>query len=169
MSHEGELVVEDSGPATGDLVQQIQTSTTAAIAATTLLPADNTIPLQTEGDEILTLAITPTSATNRLFITFNLQSGITSLGAARIGAMALFQDATANAIAATFVEKNPAAGFGDSKAQNFTHSMIAGTTAPTTFKVRVGPSVVGATINVNSATQFAGTIQTNLIIKEIEV
>ena len=49
-------------------VQVVNTQTGAVDTGTTAMPCDDTIPQNTEGDEFMTLAITPTSATNKLKI-----------------------------------------------------------------------------------------------------
>ncbi len=63
-----------------------------------VIPYDDTIPQITEGLEIMTVTITPTNATNRLRLEFNGSFGISSAGSVSV---ALFQDATAGALAAS--------------------------------------------------------------------
>ena len=52
----------------GILIQQVASVTTSFATHTTVMPADDTIPQNTEGAEILTRAITPTNASNILEI-----------------------------------------------------------------------------------------------------
>lgn len=124
---------------TGVVVQVASATFSAVATGTTLLPYDDTIPQNTEGDQYMTLAITPKSATNRLVIESNVQishSAVTNLSAA------LFQDSTANAIAAGEVTED---------AVVFVRNIplfldkVAGTTSSTTFKVRAGGSSAGTT------------------------
>lgn len=129
-------------------VVQIQkaTSTTAA-TTTSRIPNDNTIPQNTEGAEYLTLAITPTSSTNRLLIEFNGYG----IGAANVS-LALFQDTTANALAAISASGGSVQG-----AMALRHEMAAGTTSATTFKIRFGRSGTSGT-----ATMLGDTSGVNL-------
>src|SRR3990167_11416304 len=81
----------------GSTVQVVNTQTGAVATGTTVLPNDDTIPQNTEGDEYMTLAITPTNASNKLRIEVVVQCSGSLLA---LAAMALFQDSTANALAA---------------------------------------------------------------------
>jgi len=54
--------------AAGFVVQMVSTQTGALQTDTTTIPADDTIPQNTEGFEVMTLAITLKSATNKLEI-----------------------------------------------------------------------------------------------------
>lgn len=149
---------------TGDIVQRVTTVTGAVATGTTLIPGDNTIPQNTEGDQYMTLAITPTSAANYLDIevVWNGTSSVSS----HIG-VALFQDSTANALAATYVAVS-----GGGFAQNacFKYRMTAGTTSATTFKVRAGGNTAGTvTFNgVGGAQIFGGVMASSITITEIK-
>ena len=113
----------------GVLVQVKHASIATLVSGNTQTPNDNTIPQKTEGFEVLTLAITPTSATNRLFIIASVPVTSNSMAAWVIH---LHQDDTAGALAAL-------AKGGSDFGTVLTHEMAAGTTSETTFKVRVGP------------------------------
>jgi hypothetical protein len=82
----------------GKVLQHVHASVSSVLTGTTVMNADDTIPQNTEGNEVITLAITPTSATSRLLITANI------FHSAEISAYnmitALFQDTTADALAA---------------------------------------------------------------------
>ena len=144
-------------------VIQVATSATGALATgTTTIPFDDTIPQITEGTEFMTLAITPSSATNTLIIQVTLQIGGT---AADWTTVALFQDSTANALAAT--TSNLTANYGSP--QTFTYKMTAGTTSSTTFRVRAGAGSAG-TVTVNgsaSARKFGGVLASTMTIYEV--
>jgi hypothetical protein len=128
------------------------------------MPIDDTIPQNTEGDQYMSLAITPKSAASTLVIEVVFNYSESSPDAVTA---ALFQDSTANALAA-------AAGYvpsiGDVPNQiNFTHVMTAGTTSSTTFKVRAGPNSVG-TVTFNglaSARKLGGVMASSIVIREI--
>ena len=145
------------------MVQYVYTSLTTHQTNNTTIPFDDTIPQNTEGTEVLTLAITPTKATVLLKIEYVT---IVDFGAYQGFTVGLFQDTTANALCATCIT-NGAQGC------TFTipliYNMVAGTTSATTFKIRVGSSS-GNTWNLNSATLgtriFGGVAGTTLSITE---
>ena len=142
------------------LVQTVYTSTAAKVTCATVLPYDDTIPQKTEGDEVLTLSITPKSATNILQIIFcGLQSFVTNNQYALQAA--LFQDDTDNALAAVGAETFNNAGY-------LNHLMLAGTTSATTFKIRCGGDPGDLQINATNAGAlfFNGVASTVLIIRE---
>ena len=72
------------------LVQVVNTQTGAVATGTTVLPNDNTIPQNDEGNEFMTLAITPTHASNKLLIQVTIILA-SSVNGSRVGAP-LFQD-----------------------------------------------------------------------------
>ena len=91
----------DALPASGAVVQVLntQTGTIQYFGSAIVIPNDDTIPQKTEGDEVMTLAITPTSATNKLkieIVAFFAHSNSETCAA-------LFQDATANSLACSLV------------------------------------------------------------------
>jgi len=153
-----------AAPSWGTAIAQVVNYQTGAVATgTTNLPHDDTIPQNTEGDEYMTLAITPKATTNKLKIEVVFQG---TLNINEMMSIALFQDTTANAIAA--VSKNirlaacPAV-------VTFTHYMSAGTTSATTFKVRAGGQA-GATLTFNGLAGgriFGGVGASSITITEI--
>lgn len=52
----------------GDTVQVAYAETAANTVLSTVIPADNTIPQVTEGTQVLSASITPTSASNFLLV-----------------------------------------------------------------------------------------------------
>lgn len=133
-------------------VQRVEaTPVTALTTCTTDIPFDTSTPQNTEGDQVITVTITPKSTTNRLVIEFSAQQ-VSANGAGFI-VWALFQDSTANALA------SGASQTGTSLTPiNLRHEMAAGTTSATTFKIRVGPEVSGTIttvyLNAYSGTQY---------------
>ena len=146
-------------------IVQVATSATGAVATgTTTIPFDDTIPQITEGTEFMTLAITPKSATNILIIQVTLQIGFNGGDWTTV---ALFQDSTANALAATTT--NLIANFGNP--QTFSYKMTSGTTSSTTFRVRAGAGSSG-TVTINgsaSARKFGGVMASTMTIYEVAV
>lgn len=147
----------------GGVVQVVNTQTGAVATGTTLIPVDDTIPQSTEGDQYMTLAITPKATTNKLKIDVVFIASSTATG--DFITAALFQDSTANALAAAF-ERNDTAG---GKTITFTHWMTAGTTSATTFKVRGGSNASGTTtFNGNGGNRrFGGVAASSITITEI--
>lgn len=152
----------------GSIVQIVNTQTGAVATGTTTIPKDDTIPQNTEGDQYMTLAITPTSATNKLKIDvcINVCGGNT----AAFMVAALFQDATANALASAFSVATPSTANLPSTIY-FTHYMTSGTTSATTFKVRAGIEQAGTTTfnGASSARLYGGVLASSITITEIKV
>lgn len=149
--------------AAGAVLQVANFQTGAMATGTTIIPLDDTIPQNTEGTEFMSLAFTPESATSKLKIDVVFHGG-TSIAARMI--MALFQDSTANALAAVqlFVDSTSGGGV-----LSMTHWMTAGTTSATTFKVRAGPNAA-ATMTFNGsigARLFGGVAASSITITEI--
>ena len=147
----------------GTVLQVVNYQTGAVATGTTTIPLDDTIPQNTEGTEFMTLAITPKSATSKLIIQVILQVTV-SITSWSYGA--LFQDSTANAIAAGL-------GFTDADTSGssvvFTHYMTSGTTSATTFKVRAGPNNA-STMTFNGqagARRFGGVLASSITITEV--
>lgn len=145
------------------VVQMVNTQTGAVNTGTTIMPYDDTIPEKTEGDEYMTLAITPKSATNKLKI------DIVFIGASSVVVnliVALFQDDTTNAIAAASHSEDQT---NRPITIKFTHYMTTGTTSETTFKVRAGPAG-SATVTFNGSSAgriFGGVMASSITITEI--
>jgi hypothetical protein len=150
----------------GQIVQVVNTQTGAVATGTTVIPSDDTIPQNTEGDEYMTLAITPTNASNILLIEVVISGAHTAAGGAHI--TALFQDSTSNALASTLTTQASASGV---SCTSFIHKMTAGTTSSTTFKVRAGPnSAVTYTFNGSAGSRLlGGVIPSSITITEIKV
>lgn len=146
-------------------VIQVQRSQSGAVATgTTVTPSDDTIPQNTEGDQYMSVSITPTSAINRLHVS-TLAHCANSAGGYTI-TLALHQDSTANALAAQQIGDDTA-----SRPQSIylTHHMTAGTTSATTFKVRLGGSGAGTTTFNGSAGArlLGGVLASSISVEEV--
>ena len=150
----------------GSLIQSVATVTGAVATGSTTVPLDDTIPQNTEGDEYMTRAITPTSASNVLEIEVHWM-GASTAGATAFMIAGLFQDTTANALAAAWA---PTGASGQAIDIHFIHRMTAGTTSATTFKVRAGANGAGdTTFNGRvSGRQFGGVMASSIVIREIK-
>jgi hypothetical protein len=149
--------------AAGKVVQQVNTQTGAVATGTTTIPQDDTIPQNTEGDEYMTLAITPESASNILFIQVDV---LLSNNNANALSACLFQDATANALSSTIDFQGTATGV---SLLSFNFTMTAGTTSATTFKVRAGASGAGTTTFNGSVGNrlHGGVLSSSITITEL--
>ena len=163
----GSLTITNTGAVPGAVVQYVNTSFSTIKDCTTIIPLDNPIPQNTEGDEVLTLTITPKSATNKLVINFTTFGSVTMNVVAQF---ALFQDATANALAATAEwNSNLTEILGTS---DLSYTMVAGTVAATTFKVRCGPHVGASHVYLNGTSAgvlYGGVAASGMEIWEIQV
>jgi hypothetical protein len=144
---------------TGDIVQRVHNAVSAYATGSTVIPLDDTIPQITEGDQYMTQAITPTSAINKLRIAYH---GWYNLPNAHTSIIALFQDATANAIASVSAYGvNPIIG-------SLVHIMTAGSTSTTTFSIRIGGTLDSVQFNGwNGGRMFGGVSNNTLEIEEI--
>jgi hypothetical protein len=156
-----------AAPAGGGKVKGVANTQTGTVATgTTIMPFDNTIPQNTEGDQYLSLAYTPTSASNKLQIDIFVFG---SLSANALLGMALFQDSTANALAGNIAYS--VGGPTETYILSLRHTMTAGTTSSTTFKVRIGPSdpATFTFAGRSGVGVFGGVASCSLTVTEYEV
>lgn len=145
------------------ILQAPQTNQTGAVATgSTVIPLDDTIPQSGEGDQYMTQAITPVSATSLLkvevVINMAANSNITLTAA-------LFRDATASSVAAANTSVTTGAQI---TSISFVYFVVSGSLATTTFKVRAGPSS-GTTVTFNGlggGRSFGGVMMSSLTITE---
>jgi hypothetical protein len=150
-------------------IQQIQyQEVTATSSGTTQMPCDDTIPQNTEGDEYLTKAITPKSATNLLVIEASLMIGFNASVSVENQTVALFQDSIANALAAT---ANWFQTSGSTQTIPLRHVVVAGSTSARTYKIRSGNHNAGTTrLNGTAGSRrFGGVAASTLKITEYKV
>ncbi len=149
----------------GSVIQVVNTQTGAVATGTTVMVDDDSIPQKTEGDQYMTLAITPNHASNKLRIDINGHFFSTASGSP-IFIMSLFQDDIADALSSNY----DAMPSGLQKSFSFTHYMAAGTTSETTFKVRAGAAAAGTTTfnGVSGGRKLGGAIASSITITEIK-
>lgn len=144
------------------VVQRASVETGAVATGTTVIPYDDTIPQSGEGIQFMTLAITPKNAANILVIDVTIALS-TSAATLNLPQVALFQDSTANALAAMQGALG-AATAGSEANVTFRHVMTAGTTSATTFKVRAGYNGAGTTtFNGNGGARIYGGVMASSI------
>lgn len=147
------------------LLQLQRTVVNTVVTVNAAIPADDTIPQNTEGVEVLvTASFTPVSASSTLYFKFSCHGRPTTSGGCI--QMALFQDTTANALFAADgnygVASNPlSAGF------QFATSSV--NTTARVYKVRVGTPINTVYLNGDqTGTRVYGGVQgTSLEIWEV--
>lgn len=149
------------------VIGRAYTEYTSASSLSTTMPIDDTIPQNTEGDEIITLAYTAASATNRLRFTF---SGCMVPSSNVNSGCALFWDSVAGALFATLGAPAFTASQGAINVK-WTWEFVPGDTSSHTYKIRVGAN--SGTLKMNSTTTaagrvFGGVAATSLTIEEIK-
>ena len=140
----------------GKVLQVVNVQTGAVATGSTAIPQDDTIPQITEGDQYMSLAITPSNVSNILIIEVVAQM---SVAAERNMTLALFNGAT-NAIGAVneYYVASTAAPMG------FNVTQTAGTTSVITFTVRAGNSAgTTSTLNGIAGTRFYGGVSASSI------
>ena len=146
----------------GKVMQVVNFQTGAVATGTTVMPNDDTIPQITEGDQYMTLAITPTNASNILQV--NVTVFAAASAANNIG-VALFEGVTANALAAIYEPPNSTDG---GVGLSFMHRVVAGVTSALTFRVRIGNGIA-ATVTFNGRVGgriFGGVMASSITITE---
>lgn len=149
--------------AAGFSVQMVSTLSSSVATGTTTIPLDDTIPQITEGTEFITCSITPKSATNKLVIEANLYVSLSTTSADIIAA--LFQDSTTDALSA--IEAYVGANVSPAPLK-IVHTMTAGTTSSTTFRIRVGGNTA-STVTFNGASgsrRFGAIPKSSIVITE---
>ncbi|MBE9515967.1 MAG: hypothetical protein IME93_03200 [Proteobacteria bacterium] len=149
---------------TGSIAQVVNVIDGAVATGTAQTPDDNTIPQITEGDEYMTLAITPSNSSSNLLI--QVVANVTRDTANDDVVLHLHQDSTAGALAA--VQKRITGALA-SEPVLFNHFMTAGTTSLTTFKLRIGGDGAGTTTfnGYGGARKLGGVMASSITITEI--
>ena len=153
-------------PRTGDLIQSIRGTYTAAATTTSTFPFDDTPPLIAEGAQIsanLDLAITPTALANLLLSRARISFG--DAATADCVVVGLFQDATSECLAAW--SHNSDAANATSQIVG-THQFQAATTSSTTLALRIGGQGTTITFNgVSGGRKWGGAWYSEHIVEEI--
>jgi hypothetical protein len=149
---------------TDPVIQRVSTLVVTSTTGTTVIPWDDSIPQITEGDQYMTQAITPKNTNNILVIDALIvfsNSGSVNLELTA----ALFQDSTANALAA--VNSVNAVSLGP-MVLPLRYIMTAGTTSATTFRIRAGAQNAGTTTLNGSAgaRKLGGAMTSYMMITE---
>lgn len=149
---------------TGYVVGTAIASSTTRDSTALQIPADNTIPQNTEGKEYLTVSYTPKFSTSKLRVRFSATRA--GKAASITLTVAMFRDSTANAIQA-----HSSVGGADEAPFEMTAIVDASSTSATTFKIRYGNSDGATNVYMNGAGSgdFYGGIATSyLTVEEIK-
>lgn len=147
---------------TGSVVQSASAGTTTYTSMTTTIPADDTIPQNTEGTQILSVSITPTSASNTIRVRVTLPCVVASVTTS--AGLAVFRGG-ASAIRSALLSLPSTQIFSGA----FEFDDAPATTSATTYTVRLGP-LAAATLylNGNAASRlFGGSMNTLITVEEI--
>lgn len=148
--------------ANGSVVDSVTAAYSTNTALTTILPVDDTIPTNTEGDQILTVAITPKAITNKLRCRFS--GNVAASAVINIG-VAMFQGSTC--MDAAYVTNGTANG-GNIIAIEAEYT--PGSLSSQTISIRSGPGTAG-TIRWNGTSAgriFGGAANATLVVEEIK-
>lgn len=149
----------------GKIAQVVLSETSAVATGTTAMPYDDTIPQNTEGDQYMSVSITPLASTSTLLV--EVVAMVASNTASLHICGALFRDTTANAFAATAVYEEAAVS--KNRLLVLSASVAAGSTSATTFKFRAGIDTSN-TLTFNGAAgarKFGGITISSIKVTEI--
>ena len=147
-----------------NLIQMVAfTNSTQSIGLTSLIPRDNTIPQITEGQEVLSVTITPNYVDSIIVVDVYVEvsSKTQMIGFIyRSGDTQARKTTTAGRIRGGYSEDN-----GTPIMTNFFE--ISGTISPITYKFNAGRSETGDTWDLNPL--FGGTQYSMIIVKEYKI
>jgi len=152
----------------GKIIQQVRATTSNLVTASTAIPLDNTIPQQTEGDEVLTVTITPIRADSILLIEYYAFAVCNASGSNNYFNAAIFRDATLNAVAGQRI--GGAQPWDDATTISIIAIDSSAAIAATTYKTRLGPILGGRFIDVNGLapnTDYGGAQISYMTVTEI--
>lgn len=148
----------------GAVLQTVNVRTAARSDLTVVIPQDDTVPQNTEGTEVMSASITPSSAANKILVRVQVQGTASD----SLSVAALFRDNGASAITAAHQFGFNGYAYGIS----FEYMDAPSTTSETVYRVRVGPSPSG-TMYLNKFSSGAlvfgaGTVISNITLQEIK-
>lgn len=146
------------------LVQQVYNRFTGYVTGSTQIPADNSRPQNTEGDEYMAVNFTPKFANSTLEIEVYVCGSLTT-GGAGSWSVALFRGLDTDCKAAITVGASTDRAH-PATLKHFEPAGMAGT--PIRFAVRIGPTAA-TTFHFNgipSTPYFNGTVPSYILIRE---
>lgn len=163
-------VVPGAPPATpGRVIQVVRTESSTPASTTATIPQDNTIPQNTEGGDYpqLDTTITPTAASSALLVEAFLP--LVSASVIADVQAALFRDAVADAVGCGGVSVEAAKRWRQIRVEA---RVLAGSTAPTTFRLRYGGHVVSTSYLLRTSSDpafYNGTLRASMTVTEVSV
>lgn len=146
----------------GLLVQHVYAEDRTYQTVSATVPHDDTIMQNTEGTEIVTVSITPLSASSILEVTGHV---VFNSGSTSYIAFGLFRDSIADALD---VSCSALTGSDYCDTIPLHHRVVAGSVSLTTFKLRAGPQSGSIYINGNSGGRIqGGAYKTYIQVKEL--
>jgi len=154
-------LITDLTAATPAVILAVYSGNTAGLSGTSRIPADATVPLITEGTQIWTQTVTPTSITSQFLIHQDITVDASS---AKIITIALFSGTSCIYAAGTFVR---ASNRPETLAIHKIH--VPAVTTPVTYSVRIGISAPATWyVNRGPTARYGGTASaTSWTIMEI--
>jgi hypothetical protein len=147
----------------GSTIQTVSATYTSNTDLTATIPLDDTIPQITEGTEVVTVTITPTSATSTIEISFNAFGAASS---ASVLSAALFKDSGPNALQ---VSTMVAGGGSLPDCISLAYAEGAVNTTSRTYRIRVGLSSGTCRLNGTLTSRlFGGAAAACVIAREIK-
>jgi hypothetical protein len=144
------------------ILQQVEASPTSSSSNAAAISFDGTVPQITEGTEILTLSITPKSASSKLYVEAVTHLG--NNGGNNKTLAALFRDATTDAISASVCNVD---GSGSVETLVVKTVENANSTSATTFRLRVGADSGTVYWNRSSSQTLGTSMKTTIWITEV--
>lgn len=146
-----------------------QDQTARTITVTNAIPGDGTKPQNTEGGEFtqLNTTHTPLNAANILEVEVTVVGYITP-GASYYLIGALFKDSGADTVATCYSGFAASTGVDANKHITFRYYTVAGSTSPTTFKIRLGIETTTVNVPVNQSLNgtLGNTGASTMVIRE---
>ena len=159
-----------NGGPLGRYIQRAYAEYTTRALINTALPVDDTVPLSTEGVQILSASITPSSASNRLRVRFQGFGAVSPGASTPASAWAMFSGSTCVAAGRAI----PTFGTGGEGVAIFVGEVefVAGSTSALTISVRVGDAL-GSTANLYMNSDpagrlFGGAARSTLVVEELQ-
>lgn len=148
----------------GTVIQVKREQITGHLQFTSAIPADNTIPQNTEGTLVLSCNIAPKRANSKLVIEVEVYCAGSTAGSLIVAA--LFAPAYSNDALAVSAQHQPAANYLIKLAMRF--EVLAGSTVARSYHVRLGSSGGSVTFNgSNNTPYYGGSLISHLTVTEI--
>lgn len=148
----------------GFVIDRAYAEYTANASLAALIPFDDTPPQITEGTQVLSVAITPKSTTNRVRVRFQAEGSTSTAGTLLIAA--LFVNSGANAVRATYVTIDTALY---ARPLTFEFEHVPGALTAQTYSVRVGANSGTAALNGHTSGRLlGGAMAATLLVEEIK-